>query len=176
MFPPGSLDSSDMGIHQSSNIRCQEICRDKGYVLAATKGKSVNLISVVWRVCPVHGSWDDCLEDRWRLLSYIITLEEDISTIFDRSFLKIGTLMLGLLDVGLLATSVKNRQYQHFDFSANIRVPNLKKLWSKILVGRDWETFSRVIIKLRGGNVNVGWKMNTDSIRGNRNSKTKMTP
>ncbi|XP_066919024.1 uncharacterized protein [Clytia hemisphaerica] len=39
MFPPGSLDSSDMGIHQSSNIRCQEICRDKGYVLAATKGQ-----------------------------------------------------------------------------------------------------------------------------------------
>ena len=43
-------------------------------------------------------------------LSFIITLEEVISAIFDRSFSKFGTLIVALLDAGLVAISVKIRQ------------------------------------------------------------------
>ena len=39
--------------HQSSNVRCQEICRDKGYVLAATRGQQChcgNVYPKLWKL------------------------------------------------------------------------------------------------------------------------------
>ena len=46
-------------------------------------------------------------------LSFIITLEEVISAIFDRSFLKFRTLMVALLNVGTFVVAVEKRQHQH---------------------------------------------------------------
>ena len=58
-------------------------------------------------------------------LSFIITLEEVISAIFDRSFLKFGTLMVALLDVGVIAIAVAKKATPTLS-SATIRVRNFK--------------------------------------------------
>ena len=36
---PGSGEYKNMG-NSASNVRCQDFCRDRGYILATTKGKS----------------------------------------------------------------------------------------------------------------------------------------
>ena len=54
-------------------------------------------------------------------LSFIITLEKVISAIFDRSFLKFGTLMVALLNIGLIAIPVESKQHLQKFWSAEVK-------------------------------------------------------
>ena len=64
-------------------------------------------------------------------LSFIISLEEVISAIFDRSFLKFRTLMVALLNVGVAFFQRLSQVYPHW-VVLPLGYEISKKLWSKI--------------------------------------------